>query len=92
MRNFWCIARISLTASIFNHYDSEGYFFRLLSMYCFKLFHYKEALSDLRKILAAENPLIVMKNAFYFILAALFVLKIFKFLSGILGHVQKRLD
>ena len=28
-----------------------------------------------------ENPLNMMKNAFYFILKALFVLKIFKFLS-----------
>ena len=30
-----------------------------------------------------------MKNAFYFILKALFVLKIFKFLSGIFVHVEK---
>ena len=28
-----------------------------------------------------ESPLTMMKNAFYFILKALFVLKIFKFLS-----------
>ena len=33
-----------------------------------------------------------MKNAFYFILKALFVLKIFKFLSWLFGHVAKRLD
>ena len=30
-----------------------------------------------------------MKNAFYFILKALFVLNIFKFLSRIFGHVGK---
>ena len=30
-----------------------------------------------------------MKNAFYFMLKALFVLKIFKFLSKRLGHVGK---
>ena len=30
-----------------------------------------------------------MKNAFYFILKALFVLKIFKFLSWPFGHVGK---
>ena len=30
-----------------------------------------------------------MKNAFYFILKALFVLKIFKILSQLLGHVGK---
>ena len=30
-----------------------------------------------------------MKNAFYFILKAFFVLKIFKFLSWVFGHVEK---
>ena len=30
-----------------------------------------------------ESPLKMMKNAFYFILKALFVLKIFKFLSSL---------
>ena len=30
-----------------------------------------------------------MKNAFYFILKALFLLKIFKFLSWVFGHVEK---
>ena len=34
----------------------------------------------------------MMKNAFYFILNALFVLKIFKFLSWLFRHVEKRLD
>ena len=33
-----------------------------------------------------------MKNAFYFTLKALFVLKIFKFLSCLFGHAEKRLD
>ena len=36
-----------------------------------------------------ENPIKVMKNAFYFTLKALFVLKIFKFLSWLFGHVEK---
>ena len=36
-----------------------------------------------------ENPLKMMKNAFYFILKALFVLKLFKFLSRLVGHVGK---
>ena len=31
----------------------------------------------------------MMKNAFYFILTALFVLKIFKFLEQIFGRVEK---
>ena len=34
----------------------------------------------------------MMKNAFYFTSKALFVLKIFMFLSLLFGHVEKRLD
>ena len=30
-----------------------------------------------------------MKNAFYFILKTVFVLKIFKFLSSLFGHIEK---
>ena len=41
----------------------------------------KGALSGLRQFLATESPVKMMKNAFYFTLTALFVLKIFKFLS-----------
>ena len=36
-----------------------------------------------------DSPSKMMKNAFYFILKALFVLKIFKFLSWLFGHVEK---
>ena len=36
-----------------------------------------------------ESPLKVMKNVFYFILKALFVFNIFKFLSRLFGHVGK---
>ena len=36
-----------------------------------------------------ESPLKTMKNTFYFILKALFVLKIFKILAWLLGHVGK---
>ena len=36
-----------------------------------------------------EGPLKTMENAFYFILKALFVLEIFKFLSWVFGHVEK---
>ena len=35
------------------------------------------------------KPLKMMKNAFYFILKALFVLKIFRFLSWLFDHVEK---
>ena len=52
----------------------------------------KGALSSLRKFLRTESPLKMMKNAFYFTLKARLVLKIFKFLSWIFGHVEKRLD
>ena len=31
----------------------------------------------------------MMKNAFYFTLKALFILKVFKFLSRLFGHVEK---
>ena len=34
----------------------------------------------------------MMKNAFYFILKALFVLDIFTFLFWLFGYVEKRLD
>ena len=34
-----------------------------------------------------ESLLKMMKNAFYFILKAIFILKIFKFLSQFFGHV-----
>ena len=40
----------------------------------------KGALSGQRQFLATESPLKMMKNASYFTLKALFVLKIFKFL------------
>ena len=41
----------------------------------------KGALSGLRQFLATESPLKMMKSAFYVTSKALFVLKIFKFLS-----------
>ena len=50
------------------------------------------ALSSLRRVLAYESPLKIMKSAFYFILKALFVLKIFEFLSWLFVHVRLRLD
>ena len=41
----------------------------------------QSALSDLKQFMAIESPLKMMKNAFYFTLKALLLLKIFKFLS-----------
>ena len=53
---------------------------------------FKVALSSLRQFLAIESSLKMMKNAFYFTLKALFVFKIFKFLSCLFGLVKKRLE
>ena len=52
----------------------------------------KGTVSGLRQFLAIESQLKMMKNAFYFISKAFFVLKISKFLSLLLGHVAKQLD
>ena len=53
---------------------------------------FKVALSPSKKngvICLIERNIIMMKNVFYFVLNALFVLKIFKFLSRHFGHVEK---
>ena len=53
---------------------------------------FKVGLSTSKKncvICFIESPLKVIKNAFYFILKALFVLKVFKFLSWLFGHGGK---
>ena len=56
----------------------------------------KGTLSDLTPFLAAENPLKMMKNVFFFFFfftsKTLFVLKIFKFLSWVFGHIAKRIE
>ena len=49
----------------------------------------KGALSGVRQFLASESFLKMMKNSFYLALEAVFVLKIFKFLSRFFGHAQK---
>ena len=54
-------------------------------------FNVKVGLSPSKKgvVCFIESHLKVMKNAFYFILKALFFLKIFKFLSWFFGHAEK---
>ena len=47
------------------------------------------ALQGLTQFLITEPPLKMMENAFYFAVKALFVLKIFKFLSWLFDHVEK---
>ena len=59
------------------------------------LHSFKVGLSPSEKICVVcliKSPLKMMKNAFYFILKALFDLKIFKFLSRLFGHVGKTTD
>ena len=43
--------------------------------------YFKGPLLSLRKYMAIERPLKIMKNAFYFTLRALFAFKIFKYFS-----------
>ena len=52
----------------------------------------KGAFSGLTQFFATEIPLKMIKSAFYFMSKAVFVPKIFKFLSWLFGHVSKRLD
>ena len=49
----------------------------------------KLTLTFQKKCIICFVEITMMKNAFYFILKALFILKIFKFLSGLFGHVGK---
>ena len=49
------------------------------------------ALSGLTQFLSTESPLKMIKIVFYVSLKVLFVLKIFKCLSRLFGHVQNRL-
>ena len=56
-----------------------------ISLHC----NLKDAVSGLRLFLATESPWKMIKNAFYFILEALFVLDIFNFLSWLFGPAEK---
>ena len=55
-------------------------------------FPLKGALSGLRQFLATKSPLKMMKNAFYFTSKVLSVLKMYKFLPCLFGHVSQRFD
>ena len=52
----------------------------------------KGPLSSLKQFLTIESPLQMMKNAFYSMLKALFILDIFTFLSWRFGFAEKQLD
>ena len=53
---------------------------------------FKNKLSGIIQFLATDNTLKLMKNAFYFNLKALFVLKKSKFSFWFFGHIEKWLD
>ena len=58
----------------------------------FKQMTFKVGISPSKKscvIYFIESTFTIIKNALYFILEALFVLKIFKFLSWLFGHVKE---
>ena len=63
----------------------------MLRPFRFLIASIKDPLSGLRQVLRIESPLIVMKNAFYFMLKALFVLEIFTFFllyrNGLIGKL-----
>ena len=62
-------------------------------MFAFNVFHEGDQILPRKwQPLTAESPFKMMKNAFYFTLKSLLVLKIFKFLSWIFSNVKKRLD
>ena len=46
----------------------------------------KGPLSGLRQLLSTDGPLKLMKNVFYFMLIAIFVLEIFPFLPWLFGY------
>ena len=52
----------------------------------------KGALSGLRQIITTEIPSKVMRNTFSFTLEGLSVLKMFKFLSWLFGHLENLLS
>ena len=49
----------------------------------------KSTVSGLTQVLATKSPWRMMKNAFYYILKALFVVKMFKSSSWLFGHAEK---
>ena len=85
-------------------YKFDGFFCRrhsLMNRPCYNnLFQFMKhdnfrnlkALSGLSQFLAIESLLKMMKNAFYFTSKAVFVLKVFNFLSWLFGHVAKQLN
>ena len=88
----WSTRFVSLIACVGSIFDSVSFLLKFISFLFNKkhgLFDFKGVLFDLRQFLITESSLKMMKNAFYFTLKAIFVLKIFTFLSWLFGHVEK---
>ena len=90
-----------LWASFKNKYFKKNYFDTSISNYLsidfleyfpHSFYLFKGALPGLRQFLATKSSLKMNKSAFYSNLKAPFVLKIFKLLYLVFGHVEKRLD
>ena len=91
MANKWLLSTIFLALAYLT--VMQMFFVKNISTYVpLTKQHLTGALSGLRFFLAIESPLKMMKNAFYFTSKAFFVLKIFKFLSWLFGHVAKQPD
>ena len=98
MHNFLCFLLLLLLLLLFGcfcieccveqiqniQYDNLKNLSLMSFIFFYFLYYSKGALSCLRQCLATESPLKMMKNTIYFTLKALFVLKIFKFLSWLL--------
>ena len=81
-----------LPANAISRYDRNLSTLSLFQMLLKKTLTLKDTFSGLRQFLVTESPLKMIINAFYFTSKALFVLKIFKSLSWLFGHVSKQLD
>ena len=74
----------SIFYQYFKNWDTKVMFWFLdLNITILVLFSYRSRLLNLRQFLANGSPLEMMKNASYFTLKYLFVLKIFEYLSWI---------
>ena len=83
----WCLFSYSLSVcSCYLFLSFYWFYFFLKILWSIK--NIKIGLSNICAICFIESPLKMIKNDFYFILKALFGLKIFK-LSWLFGHVEK---
>ena len=92
---WWCSRKLNQLTQLQKLYRSATLwtmFFAGFSIFSAKLNALKVHAWVWYNFFTTESPLKMMKNAFYFMLKALFVLKIFTFLAWLFGHVGKRLD